>query len=226
MLIGHMTNDNDTDFTYETRSFVNWCDDNFLVLNVDKTKEIIIDFRKKKTKPVEISLNNKIVERVHYFKYLGLVIDDELNWKENVNTVLKKLSPRMYCLRKLKSFDVNKQLLQMFYTSMITSVLMFGCSSWGDNINKQDKNRLDKVIKKASNVIGNKQSDFDTLLRQRDTTKTKQIIHDQTHPLHNEFESRLIRRSGRYRLPRSKTDRYQRSYIPRSIKYLNNSFKR
>ena len=114
----------------------------------------------------------------------------------------------------------------MFYTSMITSILTFGCTSWGGNINKQEKDRLDKTIKKASNIIGDKQSDFDTLLRQRDTTKTQQIIHDQTHPLHNEYDSRLITRSGRYRLPRSKTERYQMTYIPRSIKTLNNSFQR
>ena len=41
---------NDDCRNYETRvqKFVEWCTENYLVLNVKKTKEIIIDFRKKK----------------------------------------------------------------------------------------------------------------------------------------------------------------------------------
>ena len=35
-------------YIHEVKSFVNWCDANHLVLNISKTKEMIIDFRKKK----------------------------------------------------------------------------------------------------------------------------------------------------------------------------------
>ena len=38
------------------------------------------------------------------YKYLGVVFDSKLNWKENINSVLKKGNSRMYCTRKLRSF--------------------------------------------------------------------------------------------------------------------------
>ena len=149
-----------------------------------------------------------------------------IDWKQNTDHILKKLKPRMYCLRKLKSFQVNCQLLQTFYTSMITSVITFGITSWGGNINKQDKERLDKIIKRASGVVGKKQQDLGTLLTQRNTTKTKTITTDQTHPLYDEYDSRLIARSGRYRIPKARTGRYRDSFIPRTISNLNASFQR
>ena len=47
------------------------------------------------------------MERVETHKYLGVVFDSKLNWKEIIDSVLKKVNTKMYCLRKLRSFGVN-----------------------------------------------------------------------------------------------------------------------
>ncbi|GFS16093.1 methyltransferase-like protein 17, mitochondrial [Elysia marginata] len=44
----------------------------------------------------------------------------------------------MYCLRKLKSLEVDQNLLQMFYSAMITTIITFGITSWGGGISKRD----------------------------------------------------------------------------------------
>ena len=44
---------------------------------------------------------------VDTYKCLGVVFDSKLSWKENNNSVLKKVNSRMYCMRKLRSFGVN-----------------------------------------------------------------------------------------------------------------------
>ena len=46
VLTGLITNDFDNEYVHEITSFVNWCKMNHLVLNIDKTKEVVIDFRK------------------------------------------------------------------------------------------------------------------------------------------------------------------------------------
>ena len=45
VLIGQITDDDDTHYRQEIDSFVWWCDQNHLELNVGKTKEMLMEFR-------------------------------------------------------------------------------------------------------------------------------------------------------------------------------------
>ena len=74
----------------QIENFVNWCDKHYLYLNVSKTKEMCIDFRKKQRCPKPVYIKGEAVERVDTYKYLGVVFDSKLNRKENINSVLKK----------------------------------------------------------------------------------------------------------------------------------------
>ena len=62
--------------------------------------------------------------------------NSKLNWKENINFVLKKVNSRMYCMRKLRSFRVNSDMLVTFYNAVICSSSMFGSVCPGGNISK------------------------------------------------------------------------------------------
>ena len=65
-------NDNIINCTQEVMSFVDWCDYNHLVLNVTKTKEMVIDFRNQTKVPDLIVIKENDVERVETFKYPGI----------------------------------------------------------------------------------------------------------------------------------------------------------
>jgi hypothetical protein len=45
-LVGLITNNNETAYREEVRALRVWCQDNNLSLNVNKTMEMIVDFRK------------------------------------------------------------------------------------------------------------------------------------------------------------------------------------
>jgi gmma-aminobutyric acid receptor subunit gamma/cGMP-dependent protein kinase 2 len=49
-VVGLITVNNETAYREEVRDLVVWCQDNNLSLNVIKTKEMIVDYRKKRTK--------------------------------------------------------------------------------------------------------------------------------------------------------------------------------
>ena len=89
-------------------------DKNYLYLNVSKTKELCIDFRKNQRCPKPVYIKGEAVERVDTYKYLGVVFDSNVNWKENINSVLKKVNLRMYCMRKLRSLGENSDMLVTF----------------------------------------------------------------------------------------------------------------
>ena len=103
-LVVKINNDEDALYLKQIKNFVNWCDKNSLYLNVTKTKEMCTDFRKNQRCPKPVYIKGEAVERVETYKYLDMVLDSKLNWKENINSVLEKVNPRMYCLRKLRSF--------------------------------------------------------------------------------------------------------------------------
>ena len=101
LLTGMILNDNFINYTQEVMSFVDWFDSNHLVLNVTKTKEMVIDFRKQTKAPNLNVIKENDVERVETFKYLGIVLDYKLTWKQKTDSIVKKTKPRLYCLRKL-----------------------------------------------------------------------------------------------------------------------------
>ena len=95
-LSGLISENDDSDYKNEITKFVEWCDENFLDLNVSKTKEMIIDFRKgNKFSFDDIVIKGQKVDRVNSYKYLGVVLDDQLNWKENTDHIHKRLQGRI-----------------------------------------------------------------------------------------------------------------------------------
>ena len=79
-----------------------------------------------------------------------MVFDSKLNWKENINSVLEKVNSRMHCMRKLRSFGVNSDMLVTFYNSVMCIIIIFGSVCWGGIISKLDRGRLEKIVKKKS----------------------------------------------------------------------------
>ena len=53
--------------------FENWCEENFLVLNTAKTKEMIFDFRLNKDQAYPIMLKGEDIQNVKNYKYLGAI---------------------------------------------------------------------------------------------------------------------------------------------------------
>ena len=70
--------------------FSSWCSNNFLHLNVSKTKEMCIDFRRNRTVNSPIVLNGEPVEQVDSFKYLGVILDEQLSVTKYVTAEQKK----------------------------------------------------------------------------------------------------------------------------------------
>ena len=91
---------------------------------------------------------------------------------------------------------------------------------------KRDSGRVDKLIKKAGGVIGRTQDTLDALYERRTKSKLSKILSDTTHPLRPDFDSMTIVRSGRFRVPKARTSRYSRSFVPRAITGFNSCWKR
>ena len=109
--------------TYFHVSFLNeWCKESLLEMNVGKTKELVLDARKTTNVFVPVKVNNEPVEMVSNFKYLGTLIDTKLRFNDNTDLMYKKSQQSLYHLRKLRSFDVSHELLQIVHKSLSACV--------------------------------------------------------------------------------------------------------
>ncbi|KAK1806993.1 hypothetical protein P4O66_004826, partial [Electrophorus voltai] len=104
----------------EIKHLENWCQENNLLLNISKTKELIVDCSKKQVRhyqPVRIS--GTTVERVDSFRYLEVHISQDLSWSRHTNSLAKKARQCLYHLRRLRDFRLPSKVLRNFYTCTI-----------------------------------------------------------------------------------------------------------
>ena len=154
-----------------------------------KTKELVFDFRKRTCVHNSITINGEDIEQVHSYKYLGTTIDDKLTFSDHVKLSKSKAHQRLFFLRKLKKFHVDTTIMQFFYHSVIQSILTFNIICFYGLLSNESKKEIDKVVKLAGRICGNKSlfpsiSFIFTDFVQR---KTSKILKDPSHPLFSSY---------------------------------------
>jgi len=121
-----------------------------------KTKEMIVDFRKtNRNHPLPICIEGVEVEVVSSYKYLGVHISNNFNWKINCSSLVKKAHQRLYFLRRLKQAGLGTTVLTPFYRCTVESILTLSITAWYGNCTDADRKALQRVVKTAEKVIGN-----------------------------------------------------------------------
>ena len=127
------SNDNNTEaidiINSELEKISQWLAANKLSLNVGKSKLLI--FNKKKESTLDkIMLNGQVLEEVDHAKYLGVLIDNKLNWKYHINAVNLKLAKGAGLLAKIRHY-VPGEVLKSLYFSFINPYIDYIISSTG-----------------------------------------------------------------------------------------------
>ena len=111
-----------------------WLIANKISLNATKTE--LIYFRNKRTpKPItKIKLNGITLEETTHAKYVGLVLDEYLDFKRHITLLNAKLK-RANNLIAISRHYVTKDLLMQIYYRQFYSHINYGCQLWGQNEN-------------------------------------------------------------------------------------------
>ena len=121
-IVGCITDDDEGEYRGLIESFVTWCDNNSLKLNISKTKEVVVDYRRSRRSPAPIIIQGEEVERVDSYRYLGVHINNKLDWSHNTDALFRKGQSRLFFLRRLRSFGVCSRLLKTFYQSVVATL--------------------------------------------------------------------------------------------------------
>lgn len=209
----------DDKYRTSVQGMVSWCEENCLHLNTSKTKEIIMDFRRKQVDHQPLVIKNEAIEMVDEYKYLGTIIDSKLNWKSNTEAVYKKTQQRLHFLRRLRHFHVDVSIMTLFYKTFIQSVITFNFLCWYGSLSVQSKNKLTKSVQMAGKIIGTSVDSVAMLHKTQAVRKLLKIQRDNTHPLSQEFQ--FLPSKKRLRAPSAKTNRTLNSFVPISIRIFN-----
>ena len=115
---------------HEMTEVTDWLTPNKLSLNISKTKYMLITNKHVSTKSFVINVNSNRIERTLTYKYLGVIVDEKLTWKDDCKQLCCTISKYVGVMYKVKHY-VNNQALRMLYHSLIKSRVQYGIIVWG-----------------------------------------------------------------------------------------------
>lgn len=141
-----------------------WFKANKLSLNIAKTNYMLFtNTPSSQHNPQQnfIKIGNDTITRQQQVKFLGITIDDKLDWHGQIHACKNKISKTLYCLRSLKN-TLPKQHLRTLYQTLIQPHLEYGIEIWGAT-HETHINKLNIIQKKAIRVITNAKYNQHTL---------------------------------------------------------------
>ena len=162
-----------------------------------------VDFRRQEHSPGKTIIHNNEVEIVSKYKYISTIFADKLKW-DNTEEIVKNGQHRLYLLRKLNYFSVDRNLVSHFYKSFIESVLSFSFICWFHSLRMKNRNSLQRIVRIASKITAVPHRDLALFCEQQILRKARSILTKKDHILNQEFTT--LPSGRRLRCPICKTD--------------------
>ena len=128
-----------------------WLCCNKLSLNVLKTHYMIFAPRNKIVFDVKIQINCVSIQRVYCSKFLGVIIDPKLSWKNHIDYTCNKLSKCVGILCKARKKLPQPSLINLYY-SFAYPYMIYCNHVWGNNY-PSNLEKMKKSQKKLVRII-------------------------------------------------------------------------
>lgn len=107
-----------------------WFLDNKLTVNTQKTEFVTFGcYEDSLPINMNIHMNNISIVRKEKFKYLGVILDQNVKWDLQINKLISKCRYFLYICKKLQHLPLK--ILQTIYNGFVYSILNYGISIWG-----------------------------------------------------------------------------------------------
>ena len=223
----------------ECNKVLDWLLANKLIINLNKTFLMVFTNRKRQAE-ISININNQTIKEINECKFLGVMLDNKLNWKSHVTHISNKISKSVAILRYLK-FIFPKYILKTLYLTLVYPYLIY-CNIIWCTADKTIVKPLILLQKKSLRIIC--KADFfdhtDPLFKETKLLKIEQIFKLNCAQfiykcyntnLFNDFRSELIthreihnyntRGSSQLRLPFTSLKKCQQSFFHVGINLWN-----
>ena len=133
-----------------------WSHNNDMVVNAKKCNSMVLATRQRMARAtsdtnLKININNEPIPSVDKTKLLGLHIDNNLTWKEQIKHIHNKIASNLYLLKQIKSYlSINDR--KLFYNSYILPHFDY-CSTIYGNCAHYLLTDIIKLQKRAARLI-------------------------------------------------------------------------
>ncbi|KAK0138741.1 hypothetical protein N1851_024706 [Merluccius polli] len=204
-VIGLIKNNDESAYREEVDRLAVWCEDNNLLLNTSKTKELI----------VELFGSEGMLSLIYPST------STDLSWTTNCSNLIKKAHQRLFFLRILRKNHLSSNILVNFYRCTIESILTNCITVWYGNCSVSDRKAIQRVVKTAQCIAGASLPAIEDIYKKRCLKRATNITRDSYHPAHGLFA--LLPTGRRYRSLRTRTTRFRNSFFPTALSLLNSA---
>ena len=122
-------------------------------INESKCNVINFNFSSKNNPPQNLELNNNQIASVDRIKLLGVIITNDLRWRENTVEIEKKVNKKFYQLSKLRQFGMKQDELLKTWKTLLRPITEYAAPLWHSSLLECDKRILENLQKKALGLI-------------------------------------------------------------------------
>lgn len=137
----------------ELKQVYEWCCFNKLCINIEKTSYMRFYQKNTKVKDIKVIINNREIENVKCYKYLGLLIDEKLSWANHLDHILGRLRSLVGATRHIKGY-LTSTCARSFYYAHFQSIVMYLFEIWS-NTSATNLKRLQSLQRNAIKIIFN-----------------------------------------------------------------------
>jgi hypothetical protein len=94
---------------------------------------------------MQIIASNTIITNINSTRFLGLIIDSTLSWKDHIVELTSKLNTACYAVRVIKPFT-SLDVMNMVHFSYVHSVMSYGIIFWGNSHHSDSIFKIQKRI--------------------------------------------------------------------------------
>ena len=130
-----------------------WLQSIKLTSNLLKTHYTVFLRAKHKNMDVKLCINNVQIQQVHNTKFLGVIIDDNLNWSNHISYINSKIAKGISIICRARKFFPKSALINLYY-AFIFPYLINSVEIWG-NVLSTHTQPLIKLQNKIIRIITN-----------------------------------------------------------------------
>ncbi|KAK3550941.1 hypothetical protein QTP70_010125 [Hemibagrus guttatus] len=183
-VVGLFSKNDESAYREEVPRLTAWCKDNNLSLNVEKMKEMVVDFRRAQSDHSPLNIDGSNMKIVKSTKFLGVHLAEDLTWSLSTSSITKKAQQRLYFLRRLRKAHLPPPILTTFYRGTIESILSSCITAWFGNCTASDRKTLQRIVRTAEKIIGVSLPSIMDIYSTRCIRKANSIVDDPRHPSH------------------------------------------